>query len=99
MSTISSLTQSLNTLIKNKIHHSVFIWGAPGIGKSTAVRDVAKQNDMELVDLRISQLAPTDLRGLPYVEKGMAKFAPPTFLPQEAMGYFLLMSLIWHRHR
>jgi hypothetical protein len=86
MSTISSLTQSLNTLIKNKIHHSVFIWGAPGIGKSTAVRDVAKQNGMELVDLRISQLAPTDLRGLPYVEEGMAKFAPPTFLPQDGQG-------------
>lgn len=86
MSTISALTQSLNTLIKNKVQHSVFIWGAPGIGKSTAVRDVAKQNDMELVDLRISQLAPTDLRGLPYVEKGVAKFAPPTFLPQSGSG-------------
>lgn len=86
MSTISSLTQSLNTLIKNKIQHSVFIWGAPGIGKSTAVRDVAQQNDMELVDLRISQLAPTDLRGLPYVEEGVAKFAPPTFLPQYGQG-------------
>lgn len=86
MSTISSLTQSLNALIKNKIQHSVFIWGAPGIGKSTAVRDVARQNNMELVDLRISQLAPTDLRGLPYVEGGMAKFAPPTFLPQDGQG-------------
>lgn len=86
MSTISSLTQSLNILIKNKIQHSVFIWGAPGIGKSTAVRDVARQNNMELVDLRISQLAPTDLRGLPYVEKGVAKFAPPTFLPQDGQG-------------
>lgn len=41
---------------------------------------------MELVDLRISQLAPTDLRGLPYVEGGMAKFAPPTFLPQDGQG-------------
>lgn len=90
MSTISNLTESLNKLIGNKISHSVFIWGAPGIGKSTAVKNVAKQNDLELVDLRISQLAPTDLRGLPYVEKGAAKFAPPTFLPRDGEGILFI---------
>lgn len=86
MSTISSLTDSLKSIIENNIKHSVFIWGAPGIGKSSAVVEVAKQNNLELIDLRISQLAPTDIRGLPFVQDGKAHFAPPSFLPTEGSG-------------
>ena len=40
------------------------IWGAPGIGKSSVVQSIANKNKLELIDLRISQLAPTDLRGI-----------------------------------
>jgi len=86
MSTISSLTKSLNTLIENKVKHSVFIWGAPGIGKSSVVKQVAKNLDLELIDLRISQLAPTDIRGLPYTKDGRAHFAPPSFFPDTGKG-------------
>ena len=93
MSTISSLTKSLNTLIENKVKHSVFIWGAPGIGKSSAVTQVAKYKDLELIDLRISQLAPTDIRGLPYTKDGRAHFAPPSFLPTDGEGILFLDEL------
>ena len=93
MSTISSLTKSLNTLIENKVKHSVFIWGAPGIGKSSAVTQVAKDKDLELIDLRISQLAPTDIRGLPYTKDGRAHFAPPSFLPTDGEGILFLDEL------
>ncbi|UYE96923.1 MoxR-like ATPase [Cyanophage S-TIM66] len=93
MSTISSLTKSLNTLIENKVKHSVFIWGAPGIGKSSAVTQVAKDKDLELIDLRISQLAPTDIRGLPYTKDGRAYFAPPSFLPTSGEGILFLDEL------
>ena len=93
MSTISSLTDSLNTLIENKVKHSVFIWGAPGIGKSSAVTQVAKDKDLELIDLRISQLAPTDIRGLPYTKDGRAHFAPPSFLPTDGEGILFLDEL------
>ncbi|UYE97134.1 MoxR-like ATPase [Cyanophage S-TIM61] len=93
MSTISSLTKSLNTLIENKVKHSVFIWGAPGIGKSSAVTQVAKDKDLELIDLRISQLAPTDIRGLPYTKDGRAYFAPPSFLPTDGEGILFLDEL------
>ena len=93
MSTISSLTKSLNTLIENKVKHSVFIWGAPGIGKSSAVTQVAKEKDLELIDLRISQLAPTDIRGLPYTKNGRAHFAPPSFLPSDGEGILFLDEL------
>jgi hypothetical protein len=93
MSTISKLTASLKAIIDNNIKHSVFIWGAPGIGKSSAVVDVAKQNNLELIDLRISQLAPTDIRGLPFVKDGRAHFAPPSFLPIKGEGILFLDEL------
>jgi MoxR-like ATPase len=41
------------------------IWGPPGTGKSSIVSKVAQDAGLEFIDLRLSQLAPTDLRGLP----------------------------------
>lgn len=84
--TISEVSKSLNTIIRNNVRHSLFLWGAPGIGKSSIVHKVAKENNLDLIDLRISQLAPTDIRGLPHVEDGLAKFAPPSYLPHEGNG-------------
>jgi NADH:ubiquinone oxidoreductase subunit 6 (subunit J) len=61
----SQLENLLGTLVKKHLLQSVMIWGAPGIGKSHTVAAVAQAAKIDLVDLRISQLAPTDLRGLP----------------------------------
>jgi hypothetical protein len=86
MATISEVQSALTKVISKGIKHSVFLWGPPGIGKSSIVKKVATDNDLELTDLRISQLAPTDIRGLPYIENGQARFAPPSFLPTEGKG-------------
>jgi hypothetical protein len=86
MATISEVQSALNKVISNKVRHSVFLWGPPGIGKSSIVSKVSADNNLELIDLRISQLAPTDIRGLPYIENSKARFAPPSFLPTEGRG-------------
>lgn len=93
MSTISGLTESLGKLVENNVKHSVFVWGAPGIGKSSAIKQVASNLSLELIDLRISQLAPTDIRGLPYTKDGKAYFAPPSFLPSSGSGILFLDEL------
>ena len=69
------------------------IWGAPGIGKSSIVSQVAQQNDLSFVDVRLSQLAPTDLRGLPVAEDGISKWYPPEFLPREGKGILFMDEL------
>jgi len=61
----------------------VFLWGAPGVGKSSVVAQLARKNNMKLIDVRASLLDPTDLRGIPYVDNGVAYWAPPSFLPSE----------------
>lgn len=60
---------------------SAFVWGAPGIGKSSIVNAVAREAGLQVVDLRASLLDPTDLRGIPAIVDGRAVWCPPSFLP------------------
>ncbi len=87
---VSEASKHLNTIVNNNLKTSVMMWGAPGIGKSSIVNDVAKKNDMDVIDVRLSQLAPTDLRGLPYVDDGVSRFARPNFLPEKGKGIIFL---------
>lgn len=57
------------------------LWGAPGIGKSDVVRQVANDNGYALIDQRLTTLEPVDLRGLPFVRDGSAVWANPDILP------------------
>lgn len=75
------LKTSLQALIESKI--PVFVWGNPGVGKSSLVQQIAYENEMQFVDLRLSLLDPTDLRGIPFFEQELKKavWAKPEFLP------------------
>lgn len=88
--TPKELTHYLNGLIQHDVRLSTMIWGAPGIGKSSIVAQIAELHDLEVIDLRLSQLAPTDLRGLPVAENGLAKWFPPEFLPNTGKGILFL---------
>jgi hypothetical protein len=61
----------------------VFIWGPPGVGKSSIVSSIAKKNKVSLIDVRASLLDPTDIRGIPYIDDGKAIWSPPSFLPYD----------------
>ncbi|MEH2386545.1 MAG: AAA family ATPase [Nostoc sp.] len=80
--TPSDLKTYLDNLIRKNLQISTMIWGPPGIGKSSIVGQIAQQSDMDFVDVRLSQLAPSDLRGLPVAEDGISKWYPPEFLPR-----------------
>lgn len=62
----------------------VCLWGAPGIGKSSVVKQVASAAGRPCLDVRLSLLDPTDLRGLPVVNgDGRVHWATPEFLPRD----------------
>ena len=74
------IISALRTLIS--IRQPVFLWGAPGVGKSQVVAQVADDLGLALRDIRAVLLDPVDLRGLPRISsEGMAVWCPPSFLP------------------
>ena len=88
--TPSQLLPYLQSLITHQIKISTMIWGQPGIGKSSIVQQVARAAGIEFIDIRLSQLAPTDLRGLPVPEDGVSRWFPPEFLPREGVGILFM---------
>lgn len=61
----------------------VFLWGAPGIGKSSLVRSFADSLGLECVTLLGTQLAPEDLIGVPQIVDGRSRFAPPVSIARD----------------
>lgn len=49
-------------------NHALFIWGAPGIGKTEILRQVANEANAIVIEWHLSQIEPTDFRGVPKIE-------------------------------
>jgi len=67
----------------------IFIWGAPGIGKSDIVEQITDSFENSLlIDIRLSLWEPTDIKGMPYysANDNTMKWAPPVELPDEKMA-------------
>ena len=71
-----------------KTQRPAFLWGPPGIGKSELVQGICDEMGGHMVDLRLGQMEPTDIRGIPFYNKdlGMMDWAPPIDLPTEEMA-------------
>jgi hypothetical protein len=63
------------------IHTPVMLWGPPGVGKSRIAAAVAEHHRVPLVDIRLSQMEPTDLRGIPYRQDDRVLWSVPALLP------------------
>lgn len=72
--------QLTDFLLNVAVVRPVFIWGAPGIGKSALVQRFASEVGLECVSLLGSQLAPEDLIGVPQIEGGVSRFCPPRII-------------------
>ena len=72
---VDNLTEAYSTVINQnmpiKILPSVMLWGPPGVGKSQAVRQIAKEIELNtnkkvmVTDVRLLLFNPIDLRGIP----------------------------------
>ena len=63
-------------------HHTpVMLWGAPGVGKSQMVAQIAESHNVPLIDIRLSQMEPSDLRGIPFRVDEFVEWAVPSMLP------------------
>ena len=51
----------------------LFLWGPPGIGKSELVESITAELGGHMIDLRLGQMEPTDIRGIPFYNKDTGK--------------------------
>ncbi len=62
-------------------HAPIMIWGPPGVGKSCIIAGATARAGIGLVDVRLAQMEPTDLRGIPFRDGRNVQWAIPTLLP------------------
>ncbi|NEX22320.1 AAA domain-containing protein [Thiorhodococcus mannitoliphagus] len=63
-------------------HHTpVMLWGPPGVGKSQMVAQIAARHAAPVIDIRLSQMEPSDLRGIPFRAGAQVEWAIPAILP------------------
>ena len=80
----SEVVTAIRHMYKTSV--ALFLWGPPGVGKSNLTAQVATEAGIALVDIRLSQMEPTDLRGIPMPNNingipGM-NWSAPTVLPR-----------------
>jgi len=83
--TITSVQARKAILKAFAVKRPIFLWGPPGIGKSDVVSEIAQELGGAIIDLRMAQMEPTDIRGIPYFNRdnGKMDWAPPVELPDE----------------
>ena len=84
--------QLLDVLLNVGLIRPVFIWGAPGIGKSAIVQEFADSLGLECISLLGSQLAPEDIIGVPQIKDGFSQFCRPGPLPGRSPTSFFWTS-------
>ena len=73
----------LDVLLNVATIRPVFIWGAPGIGKSALVEKFAAEIGLPCVSLLGSQLAPEDIIGIPRIKDETSEFLPPKMIARK----------------
>ena len=62
-------------------HTPVMLWGPPGVGKSQMITQIGERHQVPVIDIRLSQMEPSDLRGIPFREGRSVEWAVPAMLP------------------
>jgi hypothetical protein len=86
--TVTALQARKSLLKAFQVKRPLFLWGPPGIGKSELVEGITNDLGGLMIDLRLGQMEPTDIRGIPYYNKELGKmdWAPPVELPDEELA-------------
>ncbi|NMA47668.1 MAG: hypothetical protein GX945_14015 [Lentisphaerae bacterium] len=61
----------------------LMVWGAPGLGKSSIIRDLAREHGVGFIDIRLAQREPVDIRGLPVPDKDGVKWLVSSEWPRK----------------
>lgn len=86
------MPSELNPILKRKFkmklkypnkEFSTFIWGAPGIGKTEVLKQVAEEMGVDLIVWHLATVEPVDFVGVPQVRDGRTHYNPPILFPDD----------------
>ena len=76
------------------------LWSSPGCGKSSLYKQIANEYNLELIDIRLTSIDPTDLNGFGTIQNGIAKYIPfdtfpleSTPLPKGKDGWLIVLNI------
>lgn len=79
---LSKIKDPVKSLINLNI--PVMLWGPTGLGKSSLIKEIAKDLNRPVIDIRLSQVEFSDLRGIPYISKDQkVLWSIPSFFPTD----------------
>lgn len=69
-----------------------FLWGPPGVGKSSIPRQIAAERKIDFIDKRLAQSDPTEIKGYPWpdAQKKVMTFLQDGGLPTKGKGILFL---------
>lgn len=101
---ISQITKAIIAAYPSR--QPLMVWGPPGVGKSDAAKEAARQLHEEFrkekgggfgfIDLRLALLDPVDLRGMPFPDEKTktVSWFRPGFLPTSGRGLLFLDEIV-----
>jgi MoxR-like ATPase len=97
MASVSECKEMIRAVLGSAAPLTTMLWGAPGIGKTSLVGQVAAEAGVGFKSVIAHLYQPVDVLGLPYVVEGHCEYAPPTVFPDAARdgarGIFFLDEL------
>jgi hypothetical protein len=69
----------------------MMLWGPPGIGKSALFRSVCDELGVALVDVRLAQREPVDLRGIPVPDGDQVRWLVSSEWPREPQSRGIIL--------
>lgn len=84
-------TTEAKDLVKDvavRLNKPIMLWGKPGVGKSSLLKQVANELSALVVDIRLGQRESVDLRGMPDIRGDITKWIKPGEFPFEGNDAF-----------
>ena len=102
METLTARASTVQPIVERAMaaNRPIFLWGAPGIGKSELVEGIveAHPGNNLMIDMRLALMEPTDLRGYPFRNPAtnQMEWAPAADLPtmEQAELYDLIVLFL-----